>query len=350
MVSILTSKNGKLTSLTIQELFALRNNKAEYAKTSFWIDLDNPSQEEEETILLHFFFFHELTIEDIQRERLEPRRGDHYPKVEDYNDYLFAILNPLIIPKNLPGSKYFETEDIPLEDLGLLFPTQQVNVYIGANYLVTHHYEQNSAIDYVIDYLKRNSHSLERGPDYIFHSILDEIVENYTPVLEYYDIQMERVETEIFENLESVTLERILEIKKGLIRLRKIMAYQREILNRLSRGEFRHISKTEMLYYRNVYDHLVRIADLLETYRENISGLLEIYMSVTSQKMNQVMKVLTVISTIFLPLTFISSIYGMNFDFMPELRWEYGYFIILAFLLTIALGMLGYFRKKGWLE
>ncbi len=349
MVSILTSKNGKLRSLTIQELFALRNNAEEYANTSFWVDLDNPSQEEEETILLHFFFFHELTIEDIQRERLEPRRGDHYPKVEDYFDYLFAILNPLIIPKTLPGSKYHDDDDIP-EDLDLLFPTQQVNVYIGANFLVTHHYEQNSAIDYVSDFLKRNSHSLERGPDYILHIILDEIVENYTPALEYYDSQMETVETEIFENLESVTLERILEIKKGLVRLRKIMAYQREILNRLSRGEFPLISKTEMVYYRNVYDHLVRIADLLETYRENISGLLEIYMSVTSQKLNQVMKVLTVISTIFLPLTFISSIYGMNFDFMPELRWEYGYFVILGFLFVIMVSMLTFFKKKGWLE
>jgi magnesium transporter len=343
MTTIYSIFNGKIRQLSIPELFILRN-QPDFSETIIWADLESPSEEEEETLLVNFFLFHHLAIEDCQRERISPHIGDHYPKVEDYHDYLFVIFNPVDRP--------IEEQDNPNDDTTFCvhFPTRQMNAFLGKNFLVTHHYEPSTAINYVQRLCIKNPQTLQRGPDFLFHIIIDEIVDNYTPVIEYFDHQLDGLEASIFQNFQSETLPKILSLKKGIIRLRKITTYQREILNRLSRGEFTLISSEEMLYYRNVYDHLVRIADLVESYRENVAGLLEAYLSVNSNRMNQVMKVLTVISTIFLPLTFISSIYGMNFHFMPELEWHYGYFIIWGVIFLIGGMMLHFFKKKGWLE
>jgi magnesium transporter len=345
MVTISAFLDGKVRLLSIPELFMFRNT-IEFQRAVIWIDLDNPTPEEEETLLIHFFLFHHLAVEDCQRERLLPQTGDHYPKVEDYHDYIFVIFNPV----ERPVEEISDTEEEESRMVCVHFPTRQVNAFLGKAFLVTHHYEPSRAIRYVQEFVQKNPQTLGRGPDYIFHVIIDEIVDNYTPVIEYFDDQLDILEQSIFENYQSVTLSRILSLKKGIVRLRKITTYQREILNRLSRGEFPLISSDEMLYYRNVYDHLVRIADLVESYRENVAGLLEAYLSVNSNKMNQVMKVLTVISTIFLPLTFLSSIYGMNFHHMPELDWEYGYFALWAVLLIIAGSMMYLFKSKGWLD
>lgn len=145
-------------------------------------------------------------------------------------------------------------------------------------------------------------------------------------------------------------LVQILRLKKSMQRFKRITTYQREILSRLARGEFELVSTEEMAYYRNVYDHLVRIVDVSESYRDIINGLVDAHLSVTSNRMNSIMKVLTMMSTIFLPLTLITGVYGMNFDIMPELRWKYGYFFVLAMLVAVGGGMLMYFRKKGWLD
>lgn len=343
MTTLYAAFNGKIRQLTIPELFMLRN-QPEYAQTIIWADLEAPSEEEEETLLVNFFLFHHLAVEDCQRERLSPHIGDHYPKVEDYQDCLFVIFNPV----DKPFEEIDESEDD--STFCVHFPTRQMNAFLGSNFLVTHHYESSTSIDYVRGLCLKNPQTLQRGPDFLFHIIVDKIVDNYTPVIEYFDEQLDDIEISIFQNFQAVTLPKILSLKKGIIRLRKITTYQREILNRLSRGEFALISNEEMVYYRNVYDHLVRIADLVESYRENVAGLLEAYLSVNSNRMNQVMKVLTVISTIFLPLTFISSIYGMNFKFMPELDWHYGYFMIWGVIALIGGYMLHFFKKKGWLE
>jgi len=343
MTTLYAGRDGKIRQITIPELFTLRN-KPEYSDTIIWADLESPTEEEEETLLVNFFLFHHLAVEDCQRERLTPHIGDHYPKVEDYHDCLFVIFNPVDRPIEENENSNDESKYC------VHFPTRQMNAFLGTNFLVTHHYEPSLAINYVQNLCLKNPQTLQRGPDFLFHIIIDEIVDNYTPVIEYFDKQLDELEACIFQDFEPSTLPKILSLKKGIIRLRKISTYQREILNRLSRGEFTLISTEEMLYYRNVYDHLVRISDLVESYRENIAGLLEAYLSVNSNRMNQVMKVLTVISTIFLPLTFISSIYGMNFRFMPELEWRYGYFIIWSIIIGIGAFMLRLFSKKGWLE
>lgn len=345
MTTIFCLTDGKMRQLTIPELFMLRNDQS-FERSTIWVDLENPTEQEEETLLIHFFLFHHLAVEDCQRERIEPKTGDHYPKAEDYHDYLYVIFNPVERPIEL--SEDLETGDNKY--ISVQFPTRQLNAFLGRKYLVTHHYEVSPAIRYVKELCLKNPMMLQRGPDYLFHNIIDGIVDNYTPVIEYFDTRLDELEASVFEDYQTVTLSKILELKKGIVRLRRITTYQREILNRLSRGEFPLVSAEEMVYYRNVYDHLVRIADLVESYRENVSGLLEAYLSVNSNRMNQVMKVLTVISTIFLPLTFISSIYGMNFHNMPELDWHYGYYFIWLVIGIIGFGMMYFFRKKGWLE
>lgn len=345
MTTIFASIEGKTRQISIQELFILRN-QPNFNTVVLWVDLENPNEQEEETLLINFFLFHHLAVEDCQRERIKPKAGDHYPKVEDYYDYLYVIFNPVEPPVELSA----ELEHSDERYVSVQFPTRQMNAFLGKNFLVTHHYEFSPAIRYVKELCIKNPMMLQRGPDYLFHIIIDGIVDNYTPVIDYFDARLDELEAGIFEDFQAIMLSKILELKKGIVRLRRVTTYQREILNRLSRGEFTLISNEEMIYYRNVYDHLVRITDLVESYRENVSGLLEAYLSVNSNRMNQVMKVLTVISTIFLPLTFISSIYGMNFHFMPELEWKYGYEFIWLIIVLIGLSMMMYFRRKGWLD
>lgn len=318
----------------------------EFASSIIWIDLFNPEPSEETLIFTECFSLHPLAIEDCTKERNSPQIKDHYPKVEDYFDYLFIIFNPVDIP--LIHKKQTKTHTDPL--LHYSFPTRQLNTFLGPNWLITHHYESSTSINNVLELVEKSPQTLSKGPDYLFHVILDNIVDNINPVIEFFEDQIDELELTIFQNYKAATLFKILSLKKGIITFRKITTYQREILNRLARGEFSLISSEEMLYYRNAYDHLVRVSDLVESYRESIAGLLEAYLSVNSNRMNQVMKVLTVISTIFLPLTFLSSIYGMNFKFFPELEWRYGYYAFWMIIIMLSAYMLHYFKRKGWMD
>ncbi len=348
MVTIVGHNNGKLKQLTIRELCILQT-EPDFKDWTVWVDLNNPTEQEEETVLIQMFLFHHLAVEDCQRERVQPEEGDHFPKVEDYSDYLYVIFNPVDIPL---GARIHASNDDDEEDppLSINFRTRQLNAFLGENYIVTHHYEPSMAVEYTMQLCWKNQNILGRGPDYLFHIIIDQIVDHYAPVMEYFDDVLEEAENRVMATNSSDLLVQILRLKKSMQRFKRITTYQREILSRLARGEFELVSTEEMAYYRNVYDHLVRIVDVAESYRDIINGLVDAHLSVTSNRMNSIMKVLTMMSTIFLPLTLITGLYGMNFDVMPELRWKYGYFFVLALLVTVAGGMLLYFRKKGWLD
>jgi magnesium transporter len=351
MVSIVGYHNHRLKQLTIPELFILRSSP-EFDEWNVWVDLSVPSEEEEETILIHLFLFHHLAVEDCQRERIEPEQGDHFPKVEDYDEYLFVIFNPVDIPTEarLPRSDD-EDEDEALERrVKFTFRTRQINAFLGPNYIVTHHYEPSPSIESTQQLCTKNPNLMSRGPDYLFHVVIDQIVDQYAPVMEHFDDVLEDVETEVLSTNNSSLLVEILSLKKDIQRLKRITTYQREILSRLARGEFRLVSLEEMAYYRNVYDHLVRIVDIVESYKDVISGLVEAHLSVTSNRMNSIMKVLTMMSTIFMPMTLISGIYGMNFDVMPELRWKYGYLVAIGLMSTVATVFIIYFKRKGWFD
>ena len=344
MIRILSySPESHLAPIEVEELKRLVASNFE-PEIIVWVDLSEPTEEEEKLILETIFHFHQLAIEDCQRERLTPERGDHLPKVEDYGSYLFSIINPIDTDeKGVPAANGHDIR------------THQLNVFLGESYIVTHHYEKSHQIDYGIVSCERNENLLKRGPDYLYHLILDDIVDQYTPMLDGFDQEIDRLEDEVFRRPNQRTLLRILGMKRKVFSLRRITMYQREMVYRLSRGEFELINQEEIAYYRNVFDHMVRAAELAESYRDAMTSLLDAYLSMTSNRMNEIMKVLTMFATFFLPLSFIAGLYGMNFDpntspyNMPELHWMYGYPFALGLMLTVGIGLYLYFKRKKWL-
>jgi magnesium transporter len=303
----------------------------------FWIDLENPLEAEDETVLVSLFNFHHLAIEDCENGREEE---GHLPKVEDFGEYLFVIFNPV---------EPVRAEERNHGDPSVTIHTTQLSAFLSKRALVTHHYKPLRSISYAGQLCSKNPLTLGRGPDYLFHLIVDDIVDNYTPILDRLDQVIDEMEDEVFHSATQRTMARILHLKKDIVTVRRIAFYQREMLNRLSRGEFPLITHDEMIYYRNVFDHLVRMADLADSYRDTVSGLLDAYLSVTSNRLNQVMKVLTIISTIFLPLSVITGFFGMNFEYLPGLKWEYGVLAATIFMGAVVVGMLWIFRTRKWL-
>jgi magnesium transporter len=334
MVSIFQFLNGEIRKLTIKEF----SQVCRQPDGVTWVDLEDPSDAEEETLLVSLMDIHPLAIEDTQRGMVEEE--GHLPKVEDFGDYLFIIFNPI-------ERKSDQGEDATLAKLEIR--TSQLSAYLFRHMLVTHHYKPLRSIAYAMQMCEKNPQTLGRGPDFLFHLIIDDIVDNYTPILDAMDEAIDSMEDEVFKKPSQQCMIRILQLKKDIMTTRRIAVYQREMLNRLSRGEFGLISRDEMAYYRNVYDHLVRMTDLAESYRDVVSGLLDAYLSVTSNNLNQVMKVLTIISTIFLPLSFITGFFGMNFRFLPGAEWEHGVLAATLFMLAVGLGMLWVFKRNKWL-
>jgi magnesium transporter len=333
MVSILHFFHGELKKLSIKEFSQCSRSE----EGVFWVDLETPSDAEEETLLVSLLDIHPLAIEDAQRGNDEEE--GHLPKVEDFDDYLFIIFNPI------------ERADTPTNGGTdrLSIRTTQLSAFLFKRMLVTHHYKPMRSISYAQQMCAKNPQTLGRGPDFLFHLIIDDIVDNYTPILDALDDSIEEMEEEVFKKPSQRCMVRILQLKKDIMTTRRIAMYQREMLNRLSRGEFHLITQDEIIYYRNVYDHLVRMTDLAESYRDVVSGLLDAYLSVTSNNLNQVMKLLTIISTIFLPLSVITGFFGMNFEFLPGLHWEHGHTATTIFMAVVAFGMLWVFKRNKWI-
>jgi len=337
MVTIYAYQNNELRKLTIKELAIQLQQSGQHGNGMFWVDLDDPTEAEEETVLLSLFDFHPLAIEDCQHGR----EGEGpLPKVEDFGDYLFVVFNPIEVTSSAEAMA--SGHEIAIR-------TSQLSGFLSKHVLVTHHYRPVRAINYAAQLCGKNTQLLKRGPDYIFHLIIDDIVDGYTPLMDGLDTVIEGIEDEVFDRPTQDTMVRILEMKKTIMTIRRIALYQREMLNRLSRGEFPLINRQEMIYYRNVYDHLVRMADMADSYRDMVGGLLDGYLSVTNNRLNSVMKVLTIISTIFLPLSFITGFFGMNFAHLPGSEWIWGVAAVTFFMVCVAGGMLLWFKKNGWL-
>jgi magnesium transporter len=217
--------------------------------------------------------------------------------------------------------------------------------------VITYHHDTFRSIHNVKQLLRTSPVSCQRGPAFLLHQILDQVVDFYSPVLDDFDDRVDRLEQEIFDmkRPNNQILAQIQDLKRGVLRLRRISTKQMDILLRMSRGEFSLIPDEMRPFYRDVYDHLVRVVDLSESYRDLIGGSLDAYLSVVSNRMNEIMKVLTIFSAIMLPLTFIAGIYGMNFDNMPELHSRFGYYGTLVMMGVVAIGMLIFFWRRGWL-
>jgi magnesium transporter len=291
-----------------------------------WIDVDGI----QDTALVEkigtHFGFHPLVLEDI----VTP---DQRPKLEDYGDYLFITLKMLSLDA--------ATNDVHVEEISILF---------GSNYVLTFQETEGDCFGPVRDRLRKGKERMRKaGPDYLTYALVDAIVDNYFTVLEKLGERFEDLQEIVITQPDPATLSTIHRLKSELLYLRKAVWPLRDVINGLQRSESTLIGRTTEIYLRDVHDHTVQVIDTIETFRDMLSGMLDIYLSSVSNRLNAVMKVLTIIATIFIPLTFIAGVYGMNFEFMPELHWRWGYPLIMGFMFTMGVGMLVWFRRKKWL-
>jgi magnesium transporter len=215
--------------------------------------------------------------------------------------------------------------------------------------LITHHYQALPAIAAVKQFLHRHAEQAGRGPDYLFHLVLDQIVDDYAPEVDHLVTRLDEIEVQVFETPSQQLVSELVRLKRRVIALRKTLILMREVLARLIRGEFELVEDREIVYYRNVFDHLVRYTELIEGAREMVSDLMQTHLAAQSNKLNGIMKALAMVSTVILPMSLISGIYGMNFKHMPELDWPYGYPFALGLMVAVAAAALGVFYWKRWL-
>lgn len=325
--SFYCSPDGKIqTDLQIDQFGSL----ARQAGGLLWVDFQATAPSEDEPIMRQQFGFHPLAIDDALQE-------SHVPKLDDWDDYLYIVLHAIV----------FDASQNP--DLS----TQEVDIFLGKNYIVTHHDQPVNAIDRTWSLLPRDERRIKNGVDHLLYRMIDEIVTSYMPVVDQLDEVIDTAEDEIFDRPTPQMLERIFAIKRAVLHLRRIIGPQREVLNKLARDEFKVVDAHERVYFRDIYDHLVRLYDLTESIRDLVSGALDTYLSVINNRMNDIMKTLTVITTLFMPISFIASFFGMNF-FQPVANlatWtRYGSFLLtLLVLISIPSGMFLWIRRRGWM-
>lgn len=270
------------------------------------------------------FSIHPLVQEDIVH--LSQR-----PKLEEFEDYIFIVLRMF----------YFREEGIVEE---------QISIILGEDYVITFQERPGDIFDAIRERIRSGKFRItKQKSDYLAYSLIDAIVDNYFIILERLGDKVGLVEDDLLANPSGEILQEIHTLKKEMISLRRTVWPLREVINKLDRTESVLLKKTTRIYVRDVYDHTIQIIDAIENYRDMLSGMLDTYLSSLSNRMNEVMKTLTIIATIFIPLTFIVGVYGMNFQYMPELKWHWGYWGVWFVMVVIALLMVSYFRKKRWL-
>jgi len=295
--------------------------------TVTWINVEGVHQIEVIEKLGHCFELHPLVLEDILNT-------DQRPKMEVYGDYIYIVLKML---HEGDGNRPVEAE--------------QVSLILGSNFVISFQEGKEGDVFNPVRERVRTGKGLIRkmGPDYLAYSLLDTIVDNYFLILESVGEKVELLEEELMAHPTTTTLQEIQRLKNEMIFLRRAVWPLREVVSGLGRKESPLVKETTEIYLRDVYDHTVQVMDTIEIYREMLSGMLDIYLSSVSNRLNSVMKVLTIIATIFMPLTFIAGIYGMNFKYLPELEWRWGYLAVWLVFVVVGVSMLIYFRKRKWL-
>lgn len=269
------------------------------------------------------FNIHPLVLEDILHT-------DQRPKMEDYEDYIYSVLKMLTLNR-----------DVDFE---------QVSFLLCKNCAITFQEKEGDVFNSVRERIRSGKGRLRKmGADYLYYSLIDAVVDNYFIVLEGIGDRIELIENSLISGPTSTLLRDVHHLKRMMILLRKSVWPLRELVGGLQRSESTLMTKMISVYFRDVYDHTIQIIDAVETYRDVLSGMIDIYLTTISNRTNSIMKVLTIIATIFIPLTFITGIYGMNFEYLPELRWKYGYPFALSIMFAVVLTMLSFFRKKKWL-
>jgi len=274
------------------------------------------------------FNLHPLVLEDILNT-------EQRPKLEDYGDYIFIVLKTFAY-KNTGGEEALDSD--------------QVSLVLGKNFVLSFLEAEGAQFELVRERLHLGKGQIRKlGADFLVYSLIDAIVDSYFVILERLDEKTEALEAELIERPQPLTLHSIYRLKREGVFLRKSLWPLREVINSLQRGDSPLFTRNTLLYMRDVYDHTIHIIDSVESLRDLTAGMLDIYMSSVSYRISTVMKVLTVITTIFMPLGLIAGIYGMNFKYLPGLEWHWGFFAVLGAMLAISVGMLALFHRKRWL-
>lgn len=295
-----------------------------------WVDFQGEPPQACEPILLNTFHFHPLAVDDALSET-------HVPKVDDWDEFLYVVLHAIS----------FDQQD------GGQISTIELDVFLGKNYVVTHHDQPAPALERVWRAFPKDERHLKLGADHVLYSLTDELAVDYVNVIQDLDDEINKVEDMVFDSSKSDILERTFALKRAMLRVRRTVSPQREVLNKLARDDYPVIDAQDRVYFRDVYDHMVRLFDIIEGLRDLIGGVLDTYLSVINNRMNDVMKTLTIITTIFMPISFVTGFFGMNF-FQPggELNaWTHqiSFFVILAAILLTPTIMLLWMRRRGFM-
>ena len=294
--------------------------------TVTWINIDGIYQIDVIEKIGKRFDIHPLVLEDIANT-------GQRPKMEDFEDYIYIVLKMLYQPE--------KSDEIFAE---------QVSIILGKNFVISFQESPGDVFDFVRERIRNDKGRIRKmGADYLAYTLIDAIVDHYFFILEKLGETIEEIEEQVVDNPNPETLQIIHSLKSEMIFLRKSVWPLREVINGLQRGESPLIQESTDVYLRDVYDHTIQVMDTIETYRDMTSGMLDIYLSSISNKMNEVMKVLTIFAVIFIPLTFIAGVYGMNFQYMPELKWQWGYPLVWLVIIVVSVSMLLYFKRKKWL-
>jgi magnesium transporter len=295
-----------------------------------WVDLNGENPNGYRPFLTDLFGFHPLAIDDALVE-------SHVPKVDDWSEYLYLVLHAV---------------DFDLSALDV--DTHEVDFFLGTNYLVTHHTEPVPALDRVWAACRRDDRHLMRGADYLLFELADGIVSDFMPCIDSLDEAVDRIEEEVFAKSSSPsTLSTIFTLKRAAVHLRRILSPQREVLNRLARDDYRPIDARERVYFRGVYDHLVRLVDINESLRDLIGGTLDTYLSAASNRLNEIMKILTVVTLLFMPLAFLTGFFGMNFfgstyEVAAPANGIWLLIVAIGSMIATPLLMWYWLRRRGW--
>ncbi len=317
--------SGIVAELPVEKLATAVQDKL----LNLWIDMLAPDDAEWRMVLEEVFKFHPLAIEDAIQD-------SHTPKLDDYGSYLFLVLHTVTL-----GRARMELH------------THEIDVFLGSNFLITMHEEPRSMLDrlWQIDY--HDKQGLSRGPAYLLYELIDRQIDGYIPILDEFEQHLDELGDTIFRarNADKPTLlNDILTAKSSALRLRRFLIPQRETINRLATTDYAVIPHDMRIYFRDVYDHMARLAQLSEEMRDIAGTTIDTYLALINNRTNDIMRLLTIISTIFIPLGFVAGIYGMNFVHMPELQWRYGYLFVWLVCIAIAGSLLLFFRRRGWLE
>jgi magnesium transporter len=320
MITILAHENGKTHHVDRPSPAWLQRDSG----VKFWVDLTDPTPEESR-ILADFFHFHELAIEDALGEIMQP-------KIEPYNGYLYLVLHAI----DFKASEH-------------MFATHEVDFFISERYLVTVHDATSRSISRYLDICPKNDFILGEGIDALLHRIVDAMIDNYAPEVEQLEDRIDAIEQRVFDRPAAEDIKTILRLKRDVASLRRVVTPQRDVIGRLARREFGFVSEAIGYRFRDVYDHLVRLSDEASLFHDRLTGLLDAQLSFTSNRLNEVMKVLTILSTVFMPMTVLTGVWGMNIHLPVFPGSEQAQFLwVCALMAVVSGGLLGYFKWRRW--